>query len=494
MAQESGIRWGAVHFYGGCLRITAACRRARTTIFPFLTLFLLSAVILGASVLVAPAAAEPNIVVIMTDDQRLDDLQVMTKTKKLIEDQATTFSNFFVSFPLCCPSRATFLTGQYAHNHRVLGNNPPTGGIGKLNQRNTLPLWLQNAGYLTSHIGKYVNGYTISMGIPPGWDDWQGLPSGAPMYDYNLNDNGKTVHYGTAPQDYQTDVLANRAVATIRRLASNQQPFFLNIWVHAPHKDARISGFPNPRPAPRHVGAFDNKPLPRPPSFNEADVSDKPAGIRNQPLLTATEIKAITKRYRSRLASLLAVDDLVEAVVSRLENVGELDSTVIIFTSDNGFFQGEHRIKEGKDLVYEEAVRVPLLIRGGDFPQDVTRDEIVANVDLASTIVDLANADPGLLQDGRSLLPIALDPNLAALRDILLETPAFEAVRNKKFVYVQYKGGAQELYDMREGTPNYDPYQLRNREADPAYADDKSQLADKLNRLRNCSGESCQGQ
>jgi N-acetylglucosamine-6-sulfatase len=210
--------------------------------------------------------------------------------------------------------------------------------------------------------------------------------------------------------------------------------------------------------------------------------------------LTATDIRVITKRYRSRLASLLAVDDLVEAVVSRLENVGELDSTVIIFTSDNGFFQGEHRLKEGKDLVYEEAVRVPLLIRGEDFPQGATRDEIVANIDLASTIVDLANADPGLLQDGRSILPIALDPSLAASRDILLETPGWEAVRNKKFVYVQYKGGAQELYDMRKGAPNYDPYQLRNREADPAYADDKSQLADKLNRLRNCSGESCQRQ
>jgi N-acetylglucosamine-6-sulfatase len=481
--------------WGAWTKITAACKARRVTSLSCLGVILLGALVFSApSGLVAQTATRPNIVVIMTDDQRLDDLQVMTKTKNLIGDAGTTFNTFFASFPLCCPSRVTFLTGQYAHNHGVLGNNPPRGGIGKLNQNNTLPLWLQTAGYVTSHIGTYVNGYTNSMGIPPGWNDWQGLPTGAPMYDYNLNDNGRIVHYGTAPQDYQTDVLANRAVATIRRLASNQQSFFLNIWVHAIHKEESVSGFPNPRPAPRHVGAFDNKALPRPPSFNEADVSDKPAGIRNLPLLTATDIKAITNRYRSRLATLLAVDDLVGAVVNKLDNVGELDSTVIIFTSDNGWLQGEHRIKEGKDVVYEESVRVPLLIRGGGFPQGATREQIVANIDLAPTIEGLANATPGRLQDGRSLLPLARDPSLAATRDILLETTGFNAVRNKKFVYVQYKSGAQELYDLRNGNPNYDPYQLRNRAADSAYAGDKSQLAATLSQLRSCSGEGCQRQ
>src|SRR5215212_2694689 len=188
-------------------KITAACKARSVTFLSLLTVILPGALVFSTpSGLVAQTATRPNIIVIMTDDQRLDDLQVMTKTKNLIGDAGTTFNTFFASFPLCCPSRATFLTGQYAHNHGVLGNSPPLGGIGKLNQNNTLPLWLQTAGYVTSHIGIYVNGYTNSMGIPPGWNDWQGLPTGAQSYDYNLNDNGRIVHYGTAPQDYQTDV------------------------------------------------------------------------------------------------------------------------------------------------------------------------------------------------------------------------------------------------------------------------------------------------
>ena len=363
--------------------------------------------ILGApGSLIAPAAAEaqPNIVVIMTDDQTVESLRVMPKTRALIGDKGTTFSNSFVSFPLCCPSRATLLTGQYPHNHGVLDNAPPNGGYSKLNHANTLPVWLQQAGYYTSHIGKYLNGYGLENPneVPPGWIHWQGLvdPTTYLMYNYTINDNDTLVTYGEAEEDYQTDVLADRAEATIDEGALNQ-PFFLSIAPLAPHGEGRRPS--GPRAAPRHVGAFSREPLPQPPSFNESDVSDKPAAIRNLSLLTASDVARIPQRYRDRLASLLAVDDLVERVVNRLEGTGILGDTVLIFTSDNGFFHGEHRIPAYKRRVYEEAVRVPLLIRGSGFPPGKTANQYAANIDLAPTIVDLAGASAGRVMDGRSL-------------------------------------------------------------------------------------------
>jgi len=217
---------------------------------------------------VAQTATKPNIVVIMTDDQTLESLRVLTKTRQLIGDQGTTFRNYYVSFPLCCPSRATFLTGQYPHNHGVFSNGPPNGGYTKLNNNNTLPVWLQAAGYFTSHIGKYLNKYgedTAPTLVPPGWTHWQGLvdPSTYKLYNYTINDNGTLVTYGETPADYQTDVLANRAVATIDE-AVLKQPFFLSIAPVPPHLELTSEGFTDPRPAPRYEGAFSQEPLPQP--------------------------------------------------------------------------------------------------------------------------------------------------------------------------------------------------------------------------------------
>jgi N-acetylglucosamine-6-sulfatase len=220
-------------------------------------------------------------------------------------------------------------------------------------------------------------------------------------------------------------------------------------------------------------------------------VSDKPAAIRNLSLLTASDVARITQRYRDRLASLLAVDDLVERVVNRLESTGILGDTVLIFTCDNGFFHGEHRIPGAKRKAYEEAVRVPLLIRGGGFPQGKTANQYVANIDLAPTIVDLAGASAGRVMDGRSLLPLARDSSVAPNRDILVETLTYQAVRNSSFLYVEHGTGEQELYDIRNGTPNYDPYQLQSRHAEQSYSQIKGQLATQLNGLRTCSGASC---
>jgi N-acetylglucosamine-6-sulfatase len=455
-------------------------------------IFSCGAMLVGAlGLLVSPAmaATKPNFVVIMTDDQTSASLRVMPKTLRLLGQTGTTFSNNFATYPLCCPSRATFLTGQYAHNHGVLENQPPQGGYTKLNHNNTLPLWLQEAGYYTVHIGRYLNRYGEDVPpetIPPGWNDWQAVIEREKMYNYRLNDNGTIVTYGSAPADYSTDVQANRAVVSLTE-AAERQPFFVHIAPTAPHKDHAINTFPNPKPAPRHLNRFANEPLPMPPSFNEADVSDKPPYVRNLKRFTPEQINTIKNRYRSRLASLLAVDDLVEKVVDKLGQLGILHNTVIIFTSDNGFMHGEHRIAEGKSQPFDESTRVPLIIRGGGFPAGVTVHKLVANIDLAPTIVALAGATAWLATDGRPLLPLP-----SAGRDLLIERLFYDAVRNDSFLYVEHRTGYRELYDMRKGTPNYDPYQIRSRHADPAYSSIRTDLAGKLNQLRTCLAASCQ--
>ncbi|MGI8740208.1 MAG: sulfatase family protein [Gammaproteobacteria bacterium] len=424
--------------------------------------------------------APPNFVVIMTDDQTVETMRVMPKTRALIARMGTTFSNSFVSFPLCCPSRATFLTGQYPHNHGVLHSIPPTGGYSQLNHYNTLPVWLEDAGYYTAHIGKYLNGYgkEDATEIPPGWTDWQGLIDGSTyrMYDYKINDNGEVIRYADAEEDYQTDVLADRAVLTLAK-AARRQPFFLSVATLAPHGEVtvRLEGPPNPRPAPRHAGEFEHESLPWVISFNESDVSDKPSFIRKLPRITG--LKGVTAHYRARLGSLMAVDDLVGRVVNKLTNTGALDNTVLIFTSDNGFLLGEHRIKHGKLTMYEEAVRVPLFIRGKGFSKGRIASQYVSNVDLAPTIARLAEANIRRVMDGVSLRPLARDPQHDEPRDLLIEglqrggaeDRNYQALRNKAFLYVEYPNEEQELYDMRHFSPNYDPYQLESRHDDSDY-------------------------
>jgi arylsulfatase A-like enzyme len=444
-------------------------------------------------------AQQPNIVVIMTDDQDAASVGAMANVQTLLADQGTTFSNSFASFPLCCPSRATFLTGQYAHNHGVLDNAAPNGGFAKLDSSNTLPVWLQSAGYYTAHIGKYLNGYELQPStIPAGWTEWRGSTVTYRFYGYQLNEMGTLVDYGTAPTDYQTDVYAAKAAELIGRRAPAAEPFFLSFAPLAPH-----SGGPNPnpqpptdcggtaKPAPRHATAFDGAPLPQPPSFDEADVSDKPAHIQARAPFASNDITRITRNYRCRLESLLAVDEAVGRIITALRDSGELENTYVVFTSDNGFFHGEHRIAAGKVHVYEESIRVPLIIRGPGIPAGSVSDELVVNADLAPTIVDATGAPPGLTMDGRSLLPIAADPDRRRGRALLFETgPAtpqnYAAVRTHRYKYVEYATGDRELYDLA-----IDPYELDNRHADPAYADIVRRLAGRLAVLRSCAGASC---
>jgi len=473
-------------------------RRTATSLVVLVALGL--ATLVGAPT--ASAQARPNVVVIHTDDQDAASMAVMPRTRALLGAQGTTFVNSFASYPLCCPSRATFLTGQYGHNHGVLGNNPPKGGFVKLKGANTLAVWLRRAGYHTALVGKYLNGYgeRNPREVPPGWSDWNGAvdPSSYSYYATTINRNGRLVTTGRNAASYQTDVYARMATDIIRRRARSSQPFFLWTNFLAPHdssgedSEEDAQGNNLPVPAPRHRARFAQSGLPASPALNEADVSDKPALVRVLPSLTPTALVSIRDHYRKRLASLLAVDEAVARIVATLSASGELNRTLILFTSDNGYLQGEHRLPEGKSLLYEPSVRVPLLMRGPGVPRGARRTQLVANVDLAPTILAAARARAGLLQDGLSLLALARNPRAGLGRSILFEDgkrgpdKEYVAIRTARHVYAEYANGDRELYDLRA-----DRFQLRSLHADAGHSALRRSLAARLAALRNCRGAAC---
>ena len=392
----------------------------------------------GASA--GPPAGGPNIVVVMTDDQSASTLRYMPQVKRLLAREGTTFQNAIASFPLCCPSRASFLTGQYAHNTGVQGNwSGENGGYGNLRRpERNLAAWLGAGGYETAHIGKFLFGFH-GASPAPGWDRWMGFVEGPEhYYDYTLAREGRRRRFGTERDDYSTTVLTRYATSTIRSL-SGPTPFFLNLAYNAPHSgwgrdDAagrrchgvNASGAARygwAQPAPRDAGAFARRELPRSPAFNEQHIADKAQPIADLPLLGPRSIAKTTGSARCRLAALRGVDRGVAEVIDALREEGELDDTVILFTSDQGVFQGEHRISHAKNLPYREAVDVPLVVRGPGIGHAEVKDP-VANVDLAPTLLDLAGVTvPHELRrplDGRSFAP-ALQGHKLGDRALLIE-------------------------------------------------------------------------
>jgi N-acetylglucosamine-6-sulfatase len=455
------------------------------------------------AVLAPGAEAQPNILVLMTDDQTLDSMSVMPKTRALIGDRGTTFTRSFANYSLCCPSRSTLYTGQYAHNHGVLSNQLPSGGYTRLDTSNWLPLWLQAAGYRTMHVGKFLNGYgrdSPPTDVPPGFNDWNGTvdPSTYRYYGYTVNENGVLRTYGADgdPAFYSTDFFARRANELIAAAAPSPQPFFMSVAFLAPHSGQPrdpddLPGLASPAVAPRYANAFASVALPTPPSFNESDVSDKPLAIQARPPIGAVLATRIQENYRQRLESLLSVDDAVASIIGALRATGELEDTLILFTSDNGFFHGEHRVPNGKILVYEPSIRLPLLMRGPGVPRGATAPELVTNADLAPTILDAADAVPGRIQDGRSLLELVQHPGVEWGRELLIEggTPlglTFTALRNYRWKYVEHTTGEAELYDLKR-----DPDELTSLHAAPALAGLRARLAARLQFLRTCAGRGC---
>lgn len=515
-------------------------------------------------------AERPNIVYVVVDDMDLASVEAMPVLRRTVVDEGLSMSRFFTSYPLCCPSRATVLRGQYAHNTGILGNSPPDGGFvgfhssGK--EESTVATWLQDAGYRTALMGKYLNNYPKGVGrehVPPGWTDWRASigSRGTSGFGYLLNENGRPTRYGNTPEDYYTDVLSEAATDFVTDEADD--PFFLYLGPHAPHVPAT--------PAPRHQRLFADAAAPRSASFNESDVSDKPPWIRALPRVSPAGEAALDELHRIRIRSLQAVDEMVGAVVDALRESGRLEDTYVVFTSDNGYTFGSHRVGHGKNTMYEEDIRVPFFVRGPGIPAGRTIPHLSANLDLAPTFADIAGAPTADFVDGRSLLPLwqeetpaesdwrqavllehqsriggriregdpvdgppgplAANPDgLAHHRDLgvgghegtTVESPAeradgpdrrpggrrerpdpegeaegpvprfnrpaiptFQGVRTDRYVYVEYRTGERELYDLAA-----DPNQLTNiaETADPALVD---RLAAALEALAACEAEGC---
>ena len=471
------------------------------------------------------ATDQPNIIFVLTDDLDYASAQKMPQIGSSLAEEGLSFEEAFVSHPVCCPSRATILTGLYEHNHNVISNRPPNGGFEKFvsegHEENTIAVRLQEVGYQTAFFGKYLNGYPAGdpTYVPPGWDEWYGKLNEQKLYDYDINENGEVVSYGSEEEDFFTDVLSEKATDFVRRVAPEDQPFFAYIAPTAPHGPAT--------PAERHKGAFAEEEAPRPPSFDEEDVSDKPSQIQDAKRISNKAASNIDARHRKRLESMLAVDEMVGSLMEELEAVEELENTYIFFTSDNGFHQGEHRIRSGKNRPYEESARVPLFVRGPGVAAGVKTEKLTLNTDFTPTFAELSGAT--FPADGRSLVPLLQGEEPSSWRSsILLEklpqedsseeenseskakgkgkdkgknkdktgaggVPkagpggqlAFQAVRTETHKYVEHENGEKELYDLQN-----DPYEMESlyESADPSLVED---LKAKLEALRSCSEEGC---
>ena len=436
------------------------------------TLVLLATTLAGAACVSEASTSDSprrNLIVIVTDDQTYDSIPravpVMPFLQSRVLDPADgwiAFPNAFVNTPVCCPSRASMLTGRYSHHTGVLDN--ADGAL--LQEGGTIAAWLHDGGYHTGLVGKYLNGYPFGRGpfVPEWWDRWWGKqqgPATSVYRDFTLIEQGEPVRYGTQEADYSTDVFAAKAIRFLDE-APSDRPFFLWFAPTAPH--------PEWEPAPRHEGAYDDLIVASAPSVGEPDVGDKPAWVRGLPAFDAQDRAEMREARRRAYETLLAVDDAVRAIVDALRDKGELEETVIVYTSDNGFSFGEHRWFR-KECPYEECIRVPMFVRmpGADRR---TEPALVSAVDLAPTLAELAGVDAPEGLDGTSLGPLLLEGDRAGLDGAVFaewvgdeQIPAWRELRTRRWSYVELGTGERELYDLRN-----DPYQLVNVAADPSFA------------------------
>ena len=437
----------------------------------------------------AQTISRPNIVFVVTDDLDEWSMGQLGGIRQVMGSNGTTFDNAYVTYSLCCPSRATMLRGQYPHNHEIVGNGLPAGGEAKFRDshldRSTIATWLDDAGYQTKLVGKYMNSYS-NLYVPPGWDEWYAMMGN--HWDLSdpttgkMNDNGEKTTLG----GHSTDVFAGKASNFIRRSSANTAPFFLWVGTKAPHAPPEV--------ADRHRDQFATTPLPRPPNFNEDDVSDKPAWVRSLNPHSPTRIEDFERENRARLRSMLSVEDLLRQTITTLRDTGELDNTYIFFTSDNGYHLGEHRLGLGKRSPYEEDIGVPLMVRGPGVPANEVRQQLVLNNDFAPTMADLAGASSPAFVDGSSFVPLLTGSPPSSWRTAFLEEgwpedsppiPLRKGVHTRDHTLVEYGTGEKELYDL--GT---DPHQLESK----PQADNQqlySNLQTRLDNLRACSGRGC---
>ena len=514
----------------------------------------LQALLAGAptvAVAVPPARVTdaPNIVFVMLDDMRTDELRFMPSTRRLLAKQGVRFQNSFAPFPLCCPARSSVFTGLYAHNHGVYDVEPPYG-FNAFDDSSTIATWLQNAGYWTGYLGKYLNGYgempvpgqdtgSSLLYLPPGWTQWRGsidggIEKGQPDFgstyfykNVTLSRNG--VDLDNYRGQYQTELYGDLATRTLRTRAKSDQPFFFYLSFVAPH-----NGAPHEKDDPTVVpqagsstrfgsparpgwvrGRFDTV-LKKAPGagWNDPDMGDKPAYMQ-APAISKAEWGAIRTVARQRAEALYLVDLQVKRLIETLQSSGVLDDTLIVFTSDNGFFLGEQRRRQGKILPYEPSIRVPLLMRGPGIPHGVTRSDPFTSIDYAPTLAEAAGlALPGPV-DGESLLDVARHGDQGWTRAILTETGPLDEVpgretdtagnalqpdeaadprsiigiRTSQYLYTDWATGEEELYDLSK-----DPQEYDNLVEDPDYTDTLTELRQVLHDMRACAGDACRAQ
>jgi N-acetylglucosamine-6-sulfatase len=467
---------------------------------------------IGDEAAAAPASTgqPPNFLIVLADDQSQNSFKptYMPHTFAQIVDKGTRFANGVAAPPLCCPDRAGILTGQYPHNHGVFSNDP--GYPTLRDPGDTLPVWLRQAGYRTGFVGKFLNGYGRNREAPPapGFDSWFSFVGSPGYYNYKVSDDGRTRRFGRERRDYSTNVFTRHAKSFLADSAQSGSPFFLWLAYEAPHgwrspiRPCTLGSSPGP-PTKAAYRAVKHVPLPRPPSFNERDVSDKPAAIRHLPRLDHKAIERITVDWHCALASVRELDRGVNRVMRKLASEGEAGNTIVFYVSDNGNFFGEHRRPDGKSDVYEPslnvpyAVKMPRIYRSG--PRVSQSGAVVSNQDIAATIMDYANryagpvdtcAAPGDCRrlDGRTLAPLVGSGGTWPLRrGVLAEINSgghdYDAIRTPRFAYSELATGERELYDLAS-----DPYELHNRAGEPTYSGIQARLAARLALLRDCSG------
>jgi arylsulfatase A-like enzyme len=456
----------------------------RTAVRPVKSVLLATLLaVLGATVSVSVSASgstaagqiarRPNIVFVLADDLSTDLVRFLPHVRTM-QQRGVNLRNYFVVDSLCCPSRTAILTGLYPHNNGVFTNSGSDGGYAAFNAHGnpakTFGVSLQRAGYRTALLGKYLNGYQPSDGVPIGWDEWAVAGNGYREYDYAFNVNGSIRHRGHAPQDYLTDVLSRRASRFIRSNAAAGRPFAVEIAPFSPHQPAV--------PAPRDVRRYPHLRALRGPAWNTVP-THAPSWLARKPALSRDLERKITRLYRHRVRAALSIDRMIGHLYRVLEDAGVADNTYVVFSSDNGFHTGQYRLGPGKQTAFDTDIRVPLIVTGPGVPAGRSVATLAASIDLAPTFERIAHARAPIRRDGAALLPIWHGRAAPAgwRGGVLIEhhgrtprgdpdaqpansgiPPTYEAIRTLSSLYVEYSNGEREYYDLR-----VDPYQLHNR-------------------------------
>jgi N-acetylglucosamine-6-sulfatase len=452
----------------------------------------------------AKASDHPNIVFVLTDDLSWNLLKYMPNVGQM-RKEGETFSRYFVTDSLCCPSRSSIFSGRLPHNTGVFTNTPPDGGFSVFHDRGeendtfaTAIRGIPGAHYRTAMMGKYLNGYQpSSLYVPPGWSEWDVAGNAYPEFNYSLNENGHLVAYGSKPSDYLTDVLADKGVGFINRAANAGDPFLLEIATFAPHSPYT--------PAPRDANDFPGLKVPRSPAFNAENVNP-PTWLAGRPPLTPGQIAKLNSHFRKRAQAVEAVDDMIGRIEATLRKRGVARDTYLVFSSDNGYHMGDHRLMQGKMTAFDTDIGVPLIVVGPGVPAGRTVGKLTGNIDLRPTFSELAGASVPASVDGRSLVPLLTGTGGGSWRDATLiehhgrdtdqtdpdfqslqsgNPTSYEAIRTRDAVYVEYKNGDREYYDLVR-----DPFELDNTYADLSPGV-QARLHDALARLESCSGQDC---